>query len=134
MVKNYWTLFYLTIIGTIIFISLFVLCLIFMKKIFLNKKYGVILLIICSCLTFSLSILFASKFVLCCKDYKYVSHDTYIEERAKVIEFTVSRFDYDGNGRQENSKPNMKNVELNEIYIIRYYPNTKIGEVVEKIS
>lgn len=49
--------------------------------------------------------------------------------------------------RQENSKPkfylidkdeytvlNMKNVELNEIYIIRYYPNTKIGEVVEKIS
>ena len=147
MVKNYWTLFYLTIIGTIIFISLFVLCLIFMKKIFLNKKYGVILLIICSCLTFSLSILFASKFVLCCKDYKYVSNDTYIEERAKVIEFTVSRFDYDGNGRQENSKPkfylidkdeyivlNMKNVELNEIYIIRYYPNTKIGEVVEKIS
>ena len=63
MVKNYWTLFYLTIIGTIIFISLFVLCLIFMKKIFLNKKYGIILLIICSCLTFSLSILFASKFV-----------------------------------------------------------------------
>ncbi len=49
--------------------------------------------------------------------------------------------------RQENSKPkfylidkdeyivlNIKNVELNEIYIIRYYPNTKIGEVVEKIS
>lgn len=147
MVKNYWTLFYLTLIGMIIFISLFVLGFIFAKKIFLDKKYGIILLIICSCITFTFSALCTSEFTLCCRDYDYVSNNTYIEKKAKVIEFTVTRFDYDGNGRQENSKPkfyliendeyivlNVKNVELGETYIIRFYPNTKICDVVEKIS
>ena len=147
MVKNYWTLFYLTLIGMIIFISLFVLGFIFAKKIFLDKKYGIILLIICSCITFTFSALCTSEFKLCCKDYDYVSNNKYIEKKAKVIEFTVTRFDYDGNGRQENSKPkfyliendeyivlNVKNVELGETYIIRFYPNTKICDVVEKIS
>ena len=53
----------------------------------------------------------------------------------------------DGSGRQENSKPkfyliekdeyivlNVKDVELGETYIIRFYPNTKICEVIERIS
>ena len=47
MVKNYWTLFYLTLIGIIIFVSLFILGFVFSKKILLDKKYGSILLIIC---------------------------------------------------------------------------------------
>lgn len=147
MVKNYWTLFYLTLFGAIIFIILFVLGFVFMKKIFFDKKYGFVLLIICSCIFITLSALLGSKFVLCCKDYKYVSSYTYIEERAKVVEFTNTRFDYDGSGRQENSKPkfylidkdeyivlNVKDVELEQIYIIRFYPNTKICEVIEKIN
>lgn len=147
MVKNYWTLFYLTLIGMIIFISLFVLGFIFVKKVFLDKKCGVVLLIVCSCVSLALNALCASKFTLCCKDYNYVSSNTYIEEKAKVVEFTVSRFDYDGSGRQENSKPkfyliekdkyivlNVKDVELGETYIIRFYPNTKICDVIKKIS
>lgn len=147
MVKNYWTLFYLTLIGMIIFVSLFILGFVFAKKLFLDKKYGIILLIVCSCVSFALSTLCASKFGLCCKDYNYVVNNTYIEEKAKVVEFTVSRFDYDGSGRQENSKPkfyliekdeyivlNVKDVEIGETYIIRFYPNTKICDVIEKIS
>ena len=147
MVKNYWTLFYLTSIGMIIFISLFFLGFLFAKKLFLGKKYGIILLIVCSCITFAFSALCVSKFTLCCKDYNYVANNTYIEEKAMVVEFTVSRFDYDGSVRQENSKPkfyliekdeyivlNVKDVELGETYIIRFYPNTKICDVIEKVS
>ena len=147
MIKNYWTLFCLTLIGMIIFTSLFVLGLIFAKKIFFEKKNGIILLISCSCITFAFGALFASKFTLCCKDYGYVSSNTYIEEKAEVVEFTVTRFDYDGSGRQENRKPkfhliekdeyiilNVKNVELGGTYVIRFYPNTKICYIVEKIG
>ena len=147
MVKNYWTLFCVTLIGMIIFISLFVLGFIFAKKVFLDKKYGIVLLIVFSIVLFALSTLCISKFTLCCKDYKYVSNNAYIEEKAKVVQFTVSRFDYDGSGRQENSKPkfyliekdeyivlNVKDVDLGETYIIRFYPNNKICDVIEKIS
>ncbi len=146
MVKNYWTLFYLTLIGMLLHILLFIFGFVFAKKVFLNKKYGIILLIVCSCVSFALSTLYASKFILCCKDYTYVTNNTYIEEKAKVVEFTVSHFDYDGSGKQENSNPkfyliekeeyivlNVKNVELGETYVIRFYPNTKICEVIEKI-
>ena len=131
----------------IVFALLFILGFIFEKKLFLGKKYGIILLIICSCVSFALCTLCASKFALCCKDYNYAANNTYIEEKAKVVEFTVSRSDYDGSGRQENSKPkfhliekdkyivlNVKDVELGETYIIRFYPNTKICDVIEKIS
>lgn len=147
MVKNYWLLFYLTLIGMIIFVSLFIIGFIFAKKVLLDKKYGIILLIVCSCASFTLSTLCISKFILCCKDYNYVFNNTYIEEKAKVVEFTVSSFDYDGSGKQENSNPkfylidkdeyivlNVKYVELGETYIIRFYPNTKICDVIEKIS
>lgn len=135
------------LISAIIFVLLFFLGLVFMNKIFLKKKYGLFFLVICSCITLALSVLCTSKFVLCCKDYEYVSNNSYIEEKAKVVEFTNSYFDYDGSGRQENSNPkfylvdkdeyvvlHVKNVELGETYIIRYYPNTKICDVIERIS
>lgn len=146
MVKNYWTFFYFTLIGMIICISLFVIGIIFAKKIFLDKKYGVILLIISSCITFTFGAWFVSKFTSCCKDYNYVSNNTYIEEKAKVVEFTVYHFD-DVNGRQENRRPkfylidkdeyivlNAHKVELGELYIVRFYPNTKICEVVGRCN
>lgn len=147
MVKNYWTLFCLTLIGTIVFFSIFVLGLIFMKKIFLTKKYGLILLIITSCVLITLIVLCVSKFSLCCKDYQYVKNNAYLEEKAMVVEFMESHFDYDGNGEQSYSKPkfyliekneyivlNAKNVELGETYIIRFYPYTKICEIIKKIN
>lgn len=147
MVEDYWTLFYLTLIGAIVLISFFVLGFVFMKKLFLNKKYGIIKLIACSCVTLFSSALCVSNFSKCCKDYEYVAHNTYIQEKAKVVEFTESYIDYDGNGRRVNSKPRFylidkdeyivlytKDVEIGEIYIIRFYPNTKICDIIEKIS
>ena len=144
MVEEYWTLFCLTLIGTIVFALAFTLVIVFAKRILLIRKSGIFLLIICLCITFVLSAVSARVFALCCKDYVYVSNNTYIEEKAKVVEFTVSRFDYDGSGKQEKRKPkfyliakdeyivlNVKDVELGETYIIRFYPNTKICEVVE---
>lgn len=147
MAKNYWTLCCLSLIGTIIFAFLFVLGLVFMKKLFGEKRYSILLLLTCSCITFSLCLLNTNNFINCCKDYKYVAENTFIEETAIVVEFTVSRIDYDGNGERINSKPkfylidkdeyivlNAKKVELNETYIIRYYPNTKICEIVTPID
>ena len=137
----------ITLILNILLGAFVVLGFLFAKKIFLDKKNGIILLILSSCISLALSVLCANTFSLCCKDYKYVSNNTYLEEKAKVVEFTVSRFDYDGNGRQVNNKPkfylidkneyivlNVKDVELGETYIIRFYPNTKICDVIEKIS
>ncbi len=147
MAKNYWTLCCLSLIGTIIFAFLFVLGLVFMKKLFGEKRYSILLLLTCSCITFSLCLLNTNNFIDCCKDYKYVAENTFIEETAIVVEFTVSRIDYDGNGERINSKPKFylidkdeyivlyaKKVELNETYIIRYYPNTKICEIVTPIE
>ena len=87
------------------------------------------------------------KFILCCKDYQYVSNDTYIEAEAKVVEFTVSYIDYDGDGRRHNSSPKFylidqdkyivlyaSGVEVGETYIIRFYPNTKICDVIKRVS
>lgn len=147
MVKNYWTLFYLTLIGTIIFTVAFILCLIFGKRLISGKQYGVLLLTVFSSMFLTLSVLCVFNFVPCCKDYKYASTNTYIEEKAKAVEFTYSRFDYDGNGRVQNSKPkfylverneyivlNAKDIELGATYIVRYYPNTKICDVIKKLN
>lgn len=143
MINSYWILFYLSLIGTVLFTLFIILELIFMKKIFLNKKYGIFILIVSICLFSTLSILCASKFVLYFKDYEYVSNNTCIEEKAKVVEFTEIRFDYDGNGKTSYGKPkfylidkdeyiilNIKKVEIGKTYVIRYYPNTKICDVL----
>ncbi len=146
MVKTYWSLFYLSLAGIIVFVSLFVLGFVFMKRVS-GKKYGGLLLIVCSCITVSLVAISAVNFAQCLKDYHYISDNTFVEEKAVVVEFTVSRIDYDGNGQQVNSNPkfyliekdqyiilHVKNVEIGETYVIRYYPNTQICEVVEKVS
>ncbi len=162
MVRDYWALYFLSLIGLIAFIVLFILGLVFMRKLFFIKFKrieAIALLLICSCITLSLSVVSANNFVLCCKDYEYVSNDTYIEATATVIEFTASREDYDGNGITVYYKPkfylketgeqivlyvqgvaignniyHVRGVELGETYIIRFYPNTKICDVIKKVS
>lgn len=145
MLKNYWTLFYLSLIGAVVFLCLFTLGFIFMKKVFLVKKNGLILLVASSVASLFLVIICVNMFIRCCKDYHYVVNNTYLEEKAQVVEFTHSRRDYDGNGQIIYRKPkfylidrdeyivlNVKDVEVGETYIIRYYPNTKICDVIGK--
>lgn len=147
MVKSFWTLFCFSLVGVLLFLSLLVLELVFIRKLFLVKTYGLIkfaavtagllFLLIISCVTFA----------QCCKDYHYIASGTFEEEKAKVVEFTYSKKDYDGNGQIINSKPRFllvdqgkyivlyaKDVELAKTYLIRYYPNTKICEVLQEIQ
>lgn len=144
MTKNYLTLFWLSLIGIIVFAVILFFCIIFSKRIILLKKYGMIILFCISLIMIGLS---ASTFSLCCKDYKYFSSGTYIEVTGTVVEFMDIKRDYDGNGEIIYRKPkflivetgeyivlNTKGVSIGQTYIIKYYPNTKICEVTEYID
>ena len=85
--------------------------------------------------------------MLCIKDLKYVTNETYEESEGEVIEFTKIKRDYDGNGKIIYSQPKFyfadkneyvvlyaRDVEVGETYLVRYYPNTKICEIVQKVS
>ena len=144
MVRDYWTLFYLSLIVGIFILVLICCVIIFAKKIFLSKKYGTIGLLLLLSFALLIASLCAVKFVACCKDYQLVSNNTYIEDEATVVEFTSIQRDWDGNGEIRYRQPkfyipekdeyivlNIKDVVLSETYIVRYYPNTAIGEIVE---
>ena len=147
METSYWTLFWVSLICGIGIFVFIVLVFVFIKKVFLNKKFGVVLFI------FSLLVLLFFEtsstvlFVRCCNDYSYVSNHTYEEERAKVIEYTYIENDPDYRDKKYYLKPKFylidkdeyiilytKNVIIGETYLIRYYPNTKLCNVIEKLS
>ena len=141
MTENYLTLFWISLIGIIIFAIILIFLIVFSKKIILSKKYGMILLFFISLVICTLSV---SKFILCCKDYKYFSTGTYIEVTGTVVDYMDIKRDYDGNGEVVYRKPkffivetgeyivlNTKEVSKGKKYIIKYYPNTKICEVTE---
>ena len=88
-------------------------------------------------------LLSVGQLVPCIKDFCFLKNNTAIEENATVIEFTKVTKNPDGNGRLSYSKPKfyladkkqyivlyMKNVEIGKEYRIKYYPNTRIGEVL----
>ncbi len=140
MTKDYLSLFWLSLIGMIVFGVILVLIALFCKKIIRSRKYGFIALACVSLLAVGIS---ANKFRLCCKDYKYYANDTYVEVTGTVVDFMDVDRDDDGNGQMVYRKPkfyiagqdeyivlNTKDVELGETYVIRYYPNTKICDVV----
>lgn len=146
MVRNYWTLFYVSLIGAVVCSGFLISIVIFAKKIFLNKKYGIISLIFFVAFMIFIIFLCVDQFILCCKDFNLVINDTYFEYEATVVEFTHVQRDLDGNGEIRYRKPkfyiqekdeyvvlNVKDVILGETYIIKYYPYTKIGHV-EKIE
>ena len=150
MVSRYWYLFYLSLFGTIFGITLFFLAHFFKKRVFF-KRYGkisgVVLLIISSVLIIWFTMYCCDLFQRCCKDYVYIENNTYIEERARVIEFTVVKRDQDGNGEIRYREPKfflidkdeyvvlyVNDVEIGETYIIRYYPHTRICDVIQQIS
>lgn len=141
MTKNYLTLFWISLIGTIVFAVILVLLIVFGKKIILSKKHGMIILFSFSLVMCSLS---ASKLFLCCKDYQYFSRGTYIEATGTVVDYMNIHRDYDGNGEVIYRKPkfvivetgeyiilNTKKASKGKTYTIKYYPNTKICEVTE---
>ena len=146
MEKTYWEIFYLSLVGCILFVGLLILMLVFAKKLFVETKYGITKLSVFSISCLFLIALSGVNFLRCCKDYSYVTAGLYKEEKAKVLNFTYSKKDYDGNSQIINAKPEFwlidhnesivlyaKNVEIGKTYLIRYYPNTKICEVVQEV-
>ena len=100
---------------------------------------------------FLITLVILALFVILCvhqiipviKDFPLVKNNEYLEEDAMVVEFTYVRENLDGNGQIHYSKPkfyiqrkneyvilNLSDVEIGKSYRIRYYPNTRIGEVL----
>jgi len=139
MQKTYWTLFGLCLMGIIFsFIFCIFIIILFSKK-QLNLKYfiGYILTLFL--------VFFASmyQFGYCIKDYNFAKNNTFIEETLTVIEFTKIERDLDGNGKISYSEPKFyihgkdeyivlytQDVEVGKTYRVRYYPNTKICEIL----
>ena len=139
MQKTYWTLFALGLLGIILSILIFILILVLTNKGVISKKYGAVAT---AALLFT-SILSLYLIIPCIKDYSLVSNSEFLEEEAIAVEFTYINRDPDGTGETQYSKPkfyiiskdkyvvlNIANIEIGKTYRIRYYPNTKIGEVV----
>ncbi len=144
MEKDFWALFIVMLLGSIACFLIIVFGIIFSKKFFLNKEYGLVWFIIFLCILVALMGLCVTLFVRCCKDLDYVLNQTYIEERARVTDFMYKKRDYDGNGQITYRRPKFylidkdeyivlytRDVTINETYLVRYYPNTKICEVIE---
>ena len=144
MIKNYLTLFWISLIGTIVFSLILIFLIVFCKKIITARKYGLIVLFFLSLIILAISL---STFSCCLKDYKYYYTGTYMEFTGTVIDFMDVHRDYDGNGELTYSKPkflieetnevivlNAKNVALGEKYTVKYFPNTKICEITKHLK
>ena len=95
-------------------------------------------------LTLTIEILSTTYFVNLCKDYDYVVNDTYIEAVGTVVEFTHITSDESGNKHYKLPKfyiPDgdyyvvvsvpTKEIKVGSTCHIRYYPNSRLGEIVE---
>lgn len=146
MVKTYWALFILSIMGSLIGIVLICLGIVFAKRWFFAKTNGFFPLILFFAFFLAITIFSIKIAINSYKDYDYVVSETYIEGVGTVIEFMDTRRDLDGNGQINPREPKFyfhdteqtivlhaKDVELGETYRIRYYPNTKICEVIEVV-
>ena len=150
MIKSYWSMFYLSLFGILFSIIFFILCIIIRKRIFskdllktFEGKLQAAFIVFGILFIFTFSTI---EFIPCCKDYYYVSNNTYIETTGKVIEFTHVSNPYETGTQKSYSNPKFYlseydsyiilrtiNVEVGETYLIRFYPNTRICEIVEKL-
>ena len=139
MQKTYWSLFGLSLTGIILSVILFLALIILLSKHILSVKYFV-------CYT-SIILLVAIAsiyiFIPCMKDYNFAKNNIFMEENLTVVEFTYVRGDPDGNGKIQYSAPRFyiqdKNeyiilytadVEIGKTYRVRFFPNTRICEVL----
>ena len=143
-------MFYLSLFGILFSIIFFILCIIIRKRIFskdllktFEGKLQAAFIVFGILFIFTFSTI---EFIFCCKDYYYVSNNTYIETTEKVIEFTHVSNPYETGTQKSYSNPKFYlseydsyiilrtiNVEVGETYLIRFYPNTRICEIVEKL-
>jgi len=150
MISTFYSLLYLSLTGVISCPIILIVAIHHIKKTLRFKfyeKYKIVVMAVCMALVLFVGALSAKMFVLCCKDYQYASNYLVFEERAEVIEFTAKRYSSDGIEGYTYFRPkfylidkdqyivlHVADVELGKTYIIRYYPHTKICEVVEEVQ
>ena len=143
MQATYWTLFWVSIAGLALSVILCAVTVVLLIKRKISLKYfivGAAVLSICA---------FIGVYILvpCVKDYELVTNGDFLEETATVVEFTYGRDDPDGNGKTQYSSPKFyiegkgeyvvlhaNGVELGKTYRIRFYPNTRICEIVSVLE
>lgn len=144
MVSAYWASFWGSIGFAVLCAFLFILGIIYMVK---DWEWVIKRLFpyICGLLVFLfLSVVCVYQIKNMCKDYSYVRNHTYIEEKAIIEEITITKGRF---GEEVNRGAKVRLLDSNEYiyfdiegvtvgktYIIRYYPHTKICEVVEEVQ
>ena len=139
MQNQYWAEFGLCLSAIVLSVVLGVIVSVLFAKRKLSLKYCIIAELVLTVLLF----VGIYRFTFCAKDYELVKNDTFMEETLTVIEFTEVYRDLDGNGQVSYAKPMFYNrekdeyiilyttdVEVGKTYRIRYYPNTKICEIL----
>ena len=144
----YWILFYTCL-------TLIVLCLIGIVMLIVNSKkymsdpdYGPGWLQFTSMLLLIIEITSIIRVVNLCMDYDYVINDTYIETVGIVVEFTLTTSDNYGDDKNYSfpkfyipdgdyyivlSAPTYQ-IEVGSTCLIRYYPNSRLCDIVEVIE
>ena len=143
MQTTYWKLFGVSLAGIILSVILCAVMVVLLLKRKISVKYfiiGAAVILLCAFIGTYI-------FIPCVKDYEFAANGTFIEENATVVEFTYVRDDPDGNGKTQYSLPKFyidskdeyvvlhtSGVELGKTYKIRFYPNTRICEIVAVIE
>ena len=139
MQQSYWSLFFISLFGILFSLVVGVWVAVLLVKKSWGKARCIISLI--ASIAFMFFCLFA--FIPCIQDYSLIKENSYLEDDALMVEFTYVRDDLDGNGQRNYAKPkfyienkneyivlNVKDVEIGKKYRIRYYPHTKICEIL----
>ena len=147
MVANYFALLTISLLAAAVGIFLAVLGTVRIRKWFLSKKGGTVIYVIFLCVFLTLAGLGMRYTVPCLGDLPYVTGETYEEAVGLVMGFDEAHYDADGNGRVNYSRPIFyleetketlilpaKGVTLGKRYLLRYYPHTKITEVVKEMT
>lgn len=136
MQNQYWTEFGLCLSSIVLSFILGVLVMILFAKRKLSLKYCISAELVLTVLL----LVGIYRFTFCAKDYELVKNDAFMEETLEMIEFTET---YRDDGYISYSCPKFYNrekdeyiilyttdVEVGKTYRIRYYPNTRICEIL----
>lgn len=147
MQNIYWFLFYSCLFISVILLITIILLIVNSKKHIAMPNHGRGWLVFTLMLTLIIEIFSTTYFVNLCKDYDYAINNTYIENVGTVVEFTVitgDNYDYKDYNLPKFYIPDedyyivllvpTNQIEVGSICLIRYYPNSRLGEIVEVIA
>lgn len=148
MQNIYWLIFYSCLFISVILLITITLLIVNSKKHISNPNHGRGWLVFTLMLTLIIETFSTMYFVNLCKDYDYAINNTYIETTGTVVEFTVTTSDNYGDYKSYSfpkfyipdgdyyivlAVP-VYQIEVGSTCLIRYYPNSRLGEIVEVVE